>query len=349
MAFIEDWGIYILIGAIVVVGAYLILTYGYKKPKQRKKRAFLKQMYQKLSDVENIQYCLILTADGGIPVFSKSLAEVPIDETLISGFLSAISSFGVEIGSKIQKAEGGGLEELSYKQFKIIINEGNYVKVALLLLRRPQESLKKKLKSFNNIFEETYKERLVTFSGEMFDEVQVTKLMEESFETDLLYPHQVIQTRATNYIKDSSRKDIPKKIVIIAQGDEFESNFYLREMIDHLKTKGIEEVKSFESLERLKESKIVFAINPRTSYLIEQFQGYINSMDIDDRYVLFAIFDGNNNLDLISRYLKKRQIQVSKHLHDIIDKLRALKVIDGFTINDTGNIVATLLKLIPDL
>ncbi|MHA2186462.1 MAG: Ig-like domain-containing protein, partial [Promethearchaeota archaeon] len=213
MAFIEDWGIYILIGAIVVVSAYLILIYGYKKPKQRKKRAFLKQMYQKLSDVENIQYCLILTKDGGIPVFSKSLAEVPIDETLISGFLSAISSFGVEIGSKIQKSEGGGLEELSYKQFKIIINEGNYVKVALLLLRRPQESLKKKLKSFNNIFEETYKERLVAFSGEMFDEVQVTKLMEESFETDLLYPHQVIQTRATNYIKESSRKDIPKKIV----------------------------------------------------------------------------------------------------------------------------------------
>ncbi|MHA2397653.1 MAG: hypothetical protein ACXADU_02025 [Promethearchaeota archaeon] len=349
MAFIEDYGIYILIGAIVVVSAYLILTYGYKKPKQRKKRAFLKQMYQKLSDVENIQYCLILTADGGIPIFSKSLAEVPIDETLISGFLSAISSFGAEIGSKIQKSEGGGLEELSYKQFKIIINEGDYVKVALLLLRRPHESLKKKLKSFNYIFEETYKQRLVSFTGEMFDEVQVTKLMEESFETDLLYPHQLIQTRATNYIKESSRKDIPKKIVIIAQGDEFESNFYLREMIDHLKTKGIEEVKSFESLEQLKESKIVFAINPRTSYLIEQFQGYINSMDFDDRNVLFAIFDGNNNLDLISKYLKKRQIQVSKHLHDVIEKLRDLKVIDGFDINDTGTVVATLLKLIPDL
>ncbi|MHA2120274.1 MAG: hypothetical protein ACW990_03615 [Promethearchaeota archaeon] len=349
MAFIEDWGIYILIGAIVVVSAYLILTFGYKKPKQRKKRAFLKQMYQKLSDVENIQYCLILTKDGGIPVFSKSLAEVPIDETLISGFLSAISSFGVEIGSKIQKSEGGGLEELSYKQFKIIINEGNYVKVALLLLRRPHESLKEKLRSFNNIFEETYKERLITFTGEIFDNVQVTKLMEESFETDLLYPHQVIQTRATNYIRESSKKDVPKKIIVIAQGDEFESNFYLREMIDHLKTKGIEEVKSFESLEQLKESKIVFAINPRTGYLIEQFQGYINSMDNDDRNVLFAVFDGNNNLDLISKYLKKREIQISKDLHKIIENLRELNVIDGYNINDTGTVVATLLKLISDL
>jgi hypothetical protein len=106
---------------------------------------------------------------------------------------------------------------------------------------------------------------------------------------------------------------------------------------------------SFESLEQLKESKIVFAINPRTGYLIEQFQGYINSMDNDDRNVLFAVFDGNNNLDLISKYLKKREIQISKDLHKIIENLRELNVIDGYNINDTGTVVATLLKLISDL
>ncbi|MHA2283774.1 MAG: Ig-like domain-containing protein [Promethearchaeota archaeon] len=348
MAFLEDYGLIILISTLVIASIYLVMTFGYVKPKRKKKRAFLKQMYQKLSDVENIQYCLILTKDGGVPVFSKSLAEVPIDESLVSGFLSAISSFGAEIGSKIQKADGG-LEELSYKQFKIILNEGNYVRVALLLLRKPNDSLKAKLKSFNDIFEETFKERLVRFSGEIFDDVQVTKLMEENFETHLLYPHQVIQTRANSYIKEVSKKDVAKRIIIIAQGYEFESTFYLREMINHLKTKGIEEVKSFESLERLKENKIVFAINPRTSYLIEQFQRYINSMDTDDRSILFAIFDGNDSLNLISKYLKKRQIQLSRDLDRIVEHLRVLKVIDGFNINDTGTVVATLLKLIPDL
>ena len=160
IAFFEDYGIIILISALVIVGIYLLFTYGYIKPKDRRKRQFLKQMYQRLSDVENIQYCLILTKDGGVPVFSKSLADVPIDEALISGFLSAISSFGREIGSKMKKIDGG-LEELSYRQFKIILNEGAYVRVALLLLKRAQESLKEKLRKFNEIFEETYEERII--------------------------------------------------------------------------------------------------------------------------------------------------------------------------------------------
>ncbi|MFX0082520.1 MAG: Ig-like domain-containing protein [Candidatus Hodarchaeota archaeon] len=349
MAFFEDYGMIILISALVVTAISLILTYGYIKPKSRRKRQNLKQMYQKLSDIENIQYCLILTKDGGVPVFSKSLAEVPIDETLISGFLSAISSFGAEIGSKMQKIDGG-LEELSYRQFKIILNEGKYVRVALLLLRRPHESLKAKLKTFNDVFEEKFEERLRNFTGEVLDEIQVTKLMEEVFEADLLYPHQLIQNKAENYLNGLSRKNIAKKIIIIAQSEEFESTFYLRDMINHLKTTGLEEVKSFESLQKLKEDKIVFAINPRTNYLIEQFQYYINSMDKDDRNVLFAIFEGNNDENHINKYLKKRHVELSKEVNQILEKLRNLEVIDDYnTINDTGNIVATLLKLIPDL
>ncbi|MFX1425091.1 MAG: hypothetical protein ACFFBE_01465 [Promethearchaeota archaeon] len=349
MAFFEDYGMIILISVIALTSIYFVLRYGYIKPKNRKKRQFLKQMYQRLSDVENIQYCLILTKDGGVPVFTKSLAEVPIDGALISGFLSAISSFGREIGVKMQKIDGG-LEELSYRQFKIILNEGAYVRVALLLLKRAQESLKEKLRKFNNFFEETYEERLKDFTGEVFDEVQVTKLMEKVFEADLLYPHQLIQNRAISYLNGLSRKDVSKKVIIIAQGEEFESTFYLRDMINHLKTKGIEEVKSFQSLQKLKEDKIVFALNPRTNYLIEQFQSYIKSMDDDDRNVLFAIFDGNNGETQINKYFKKRHIELSKELNLILEKLRNLQVIDDLNkINDTGNIVATLLKLIPDL
>ena len=174
--------------------------------------------------------------------------------------------------------------------------------------------------------------------------------MEQIFEADLLYPHQLIQNRAISYLNGLSRKDVSKKVIIIAQGEEFESTFYLRDMINHLKTKGIEEVKSFESLQKLKEDKIVFALNPRTNYLIEQFQNYIKSMDNDDRNVLFAIFDGNNDKNQINKYIKKRHIVLSKDVDLALEKLRSLKVIDDLNnINDIGNVVATLLKLIPDL
>ncbi|MHA1509265.1 MAG: hypothetical protein ACTSO6_11240, partial [Promethearchaeota archaeon] len=150
--------ILIAIGIMLALG--FIVHRGFIVPKRRRRIVSLRALYQKLSDVENMQYVLILTKDGGVPCYSKSLADVPIDESLISGFLSAISTFGQEIGAKIQGG-AGGLEELSYRQFKIIINEGKYVKTALLLLKRPSDVLKEKLRTFNGSFEEVYRDRLI--------------------------------------------------------------------------------------------------------------------------------------------------------------------------------------------
>ncbi|MFX0105704.1 MAG: hypothetical protein ACFE75_09450, partial [Candidatus Hodarchaeota archaeon] len=107
---------------------------------------------------------------------------------------------------------------------------------------------------------------------------------------------------------------------------------------------------SFESLQKLKKDQIVFALNPRTNYLIDQFQSYIKSMDQEDRNVLFAVFDGNKDENQINKYLKKRNVKLSKDVNQILEKLRDLKVIDEYNnINEIGNIVATILKLIPDL
>jgi len=340
---------YILIGLAILFGSILTIYRGIVIPKRNRYRKMLKQMYQKLSDVENIQYFLILTKDG-LPVFSKSFADVPIDESLISGFLSAISSFGTEIGHKM-KAEGeGGLEELSYRQFKIILNEKDFVRTAILLLKRPSEQLKYKLKIFTEQIEEQHKEELIDFKGEMFEEAPVMKLIENIFEADLLYPHHLLETKLTHYLKNLSKKDIKKNVLIIAKGEEFESVFYLRDMINHLRTMGIDEIKTFEGLQKLRDEKIVFAINPRTNYLIEQFQPIIKQLDIDDVNVLFAIFDKVDNINDIQRYLKKRSINIKKGIVDCLTKLISLKLISQENlVTEVGEIVATLSKLIPKL
>jgi len=340
---------YILLAAGIMLALGFIVHRGFIVPKRRRRIVSLRALYQKLSDVENMQYVLILTKDGGVPCYSKSLADVPIDESLVSGFLSAISSFGQEIGAKIQGGDGG-LEELSYRQFKIIINEGKYVKTALLLLKRPSDVLKEKLRTFNGSFEDVYRDRLINFTGQVLEDTPITQMIEEVFEADLLYPHQVVESKVENYLKSSTTTKIDKKVVILVQGEEFESNFYLRDLINHLKTKGIEEIKSFETIQKLKLDKVVFAINPRTNYLIVEFQKYINHMDADDKNVLYAIFDGQNDWMKISKYLNKRNISMSKNIDQILEKLKKLYLIDDLNqISETGSAIATILKLIPDL
>ncbi len=336
------------ITAAIIAGIGFVIHRAVIVPKRRRREESLRKLYQKLSDVENIQYILILT-EHGVPCYSKSLADVPIDETLISGFLSAISSFGKEIGTKITAAEGG-LEELSYRQFKIIVNEGNHSRVALLLLKRPSQTLKDKLKKFNNTFEQIYEERLKDFNGQVFEDAPVTKLIEEIFEADLLYPHQIIDSKVSPYLKSSNAKSLDKKILVIARSEEFESSFYLRDLINHLKTKGIEEIESFESIQKLKSDKVVFAINVRTNYLIAEFQKYIKFMEKDDRDVLFAIFDGHQDAMSITKFLKKRDLTLKADINAVLEKLKRLHMIDdSIQCTEEGTAVATLLKLIPDL
>ena len=340
---------YILLIIVIITAVAFSLYRGVIIPKRNRERDYLKKIYQKLSDAENIQHILILTKGGGVPVFSKNLADVPIDDVLVAGFLSAISSFGMEIGSKIKKSEGG-LEELSYRQFIIIINEGKYVRIALLLLKRSSDTLKQKLKKFNEIFEEINEKKLKEYCGEVFDDIATTKLIEEIFEVELLYPHQVFEDKVRNYIKNLSKKDLTKRIIIIAKGPGFESNFYLRDMINHLKTMGIEEIKSFQSLETLKADKIVFAINPRTNYLIEELEPIINLLEEDDKNVLFAMFDGMSSELTITKYLKKHKIELSTDIEIILKKLKKINILDeNNNVNVTGSAIATLLKLFPDL
>ncbi len=342
---------YILIATAIIAAVSLSIYRGIIIPKRNRQREFLKQMYQKLSDAENMQYFLILTAEGGVPVFSKSLTEVPIDESLVSGFLSAISTFGQEIGAKMKdKDTKEGLEELSYGQFKIILETGIYVRTALLLKKKSSASLKSKLKSFTQEFEKTFDEKLKNFRGEQFEDAPVTRIIEEIFEADLLYPHQIVASKTKEYIKNLPRKDLSKKILVIAKSGDIESQFYLRDLINHLKTKGIEEIKSFECIQTLKTKQIIFAINPRTSYLIDQLQPYITLLEDEDKKVLFVLFDGVTDEIGISKALKKQNIKTVKNIDTILSKLKKMKLIEGDNhLNNTGSAVATLLKLIPGL
>ena len=356
---------FILLGLAIVSGVSFGYYRGVVVPKKKRHRESLKQMYQRMFDVENIQHIIILT-DSGIPCYSKSLSDIPIDETLISGFLSAITSFGAEIGDKMkddssikgseydaskEKDTKSRLQELSYQRFKIILREGLMIRTALLLLKRPSKTLMTKLERFTAEFESTFEPRIKKFSGEIFKDIEVDPLIEKIFEADLLYPHRVIERKIEAYSISTPKKDLSREILRRAMRGEFESSFYLRDMINHLKTHDIDEVASFNSLETLKKERVIFAINPRTNFLIEQLKPYTVLLDDEDRAVLFALYNGILDQKSIKKYVNKEQkIALSKDINYILKKFEKMRIIlEDYNLNNTGLAIATILQLIPEL
>jgi hypothetical protein len=224
------------------------------------------------------------------------------------------------------------------------------VRMALLLLRRPSDTLKERLRTFTAEFEKRFQAQVVNFKGETLQDMVVTPVIEQTFESDLLYPHRIIEQKADPYTKELPKKSTPRKVLAMARGNEFESIFYIRELISSLKTMGVEEIHSFDAIQKLKADQVVFAINPRTNYIIEQLKPHIKMLTKDDRSTLFAIYENNMDGMAIQKFFNKNNLVLGSELTEVLARLKTLRVIeDDNHINSTGSAIVTLLKLIPDL
>ncbi|NHI91248.1 MAG: hypothetical protein EAX96_02010 [Candidatus Lokiarchaeota archaeon] len=116
-----------------------------------------------------LQYIMVIAKGVGLSIYQFDFTTgSEVDPDLISGFLTAIQDFGMEIS----RGEDTLMKKLAYKNFQIELDDGEYTKVALILKGEPIEFIMKRLKSFIVEFEGMFKENL----GENFmGNVQVFK------------------------------------------------------------------------------------------------------------------------------------------------------------------------------
>jgi len=319
-------------------------------PKRLRQREEILAIHRKFADIENVQYFLIIHKGTGISIFSHAFTQIPIDETLISGFLSAIGAFGQEIGNKVSKtestpaaAERGGLEELGYKQFKIVLQEGKYVRTAVLLLKAASPTLKEKITNFIQSFEAKNEKMLKEFGGLLPDADPIMELIEQTLNADLLYPHNVVCGKVPQFLKATSKNSTGAMIVREAQTATFNNTFKVREILNRMTAFGMREVDSFNSIYALRKEGIVFAVNPRTHFLIEKFKPLIEMLSRNARVVLLQISEGNRDKIKIKKIIKGSDIEL------LITELKQVELIrDSLELTESGDVIATLMSLIPE-
>ncbi|MHA2001951.1 MAG: hypothetical protein ACTSVU_07675, partial [Promethearchaeota archaeon] len=347
----------IAIGSVIVLST--VAYRGIVVPRRNRRRKALIALHQEFSDIENIQYIFIIHKETNVTVFSQSFSEIPIDETLISGFLSAISSFGKEIGTKMkQPANLGfgdssekqsseqyntGLEELAYQQFKIAVIEGTYVRSAVLLLKSASDPLKSRINDFNTEFEIQYIDILSNWKGQTPEPAPVVEIVERVLHADLLYQHQLISIKIPHYLQSVSRKNIHSLIIKEAE-NKFQNSFKVREMIISMAGYGKGDVDTFNAITQLRGYGIIVAVNPRTTALIEKFKPIIQNLKKEDRQVLIEMHQG---------VIQLKQLEQNTGIASIIPILARLTrfgyLTEENTLTEEGVVIATILGLVPDL
>ena len=156
----------------------------------------------------NIEHVLVLYLGTGTCLYFKSFGTEEIDPELISGFISAIFSFGKDLLFKEP------LSEINYGKNVLLLSDGEYIRVAIVLNRYASPVLRDNLRKFINGFEREYQHVLPNWRGQLNIFRDTGKIIDEIFKTSIIAPHEVSFERSN--VK-SLKNNISKKILKISQ------------------------------------------------------------------------------------------------------------------------------------
>ncbi|NVM55757.1 MAG: hypothetical protein HWN66_18805 [Candidatus Helarchaeota archaeon] len=225
---------YIIIVAVAVVATYLSYRQFVAVPRRKRRLTRMEKMAGKFTDIANLQHLLVVHSDAGTCIYQHSFGEVTFDADLISGFLTAIAAFQTELTLPSTKkvpfgekklpevAEKKGFE-LSYADFKILLQDGKLIRTALILATSPTESLRGLLSEFVEQFETKFEADLKSWKGAMAPFQRAADLVEQTFETSLLWPH------AVEPVKDDMIKNLnslESSLVTLASSIQEEKKYF---------------------------------------------------------------------------------------------------------------------------
>ncbi|MFX0019590.1 MAG: hypothetical protein ACFFAK_02575 [Promethearchaeota archaeon] len=173
----------VIIGSVSVTSIFT--TYKVVKKIKRERETYRQSIYNKYMDILNLDYLIVIDKNSGINIFDKVLATKNMDASLISGFLEAIRSFGIDLTGSDQKSQAIKLE---YQDSKILMSEFKNFRMTLIMKDNPSEDFLDSIKQLSYDIEEKYGKELEHFDGEVGKFVGIKDLIEHHLPVSLIYP-----------------------------------------------------------------------------------------------------------------------------------------------------------------
>jgi len=167
--------IFAILTAIIGVLAILSLRTYVFLPKKKKRSLELQQRIQSFKDVWNIQAFLLIHKESGLPIYQKNISIFKNqDETIISGFIQAISIFsesvvgGDTLVNKTKETQDKYLKnvfELNFKYFYLLVCEYGTTRAIVVTKEKSSNRLRKQLYLLAVAINVKFSEKLAHFKG----------------------------------------------------------------------------------------------------------------------------------------------------------------------------------------
>jgi hypothetical protein len=179
--------IIIVVGSVIIASA-TFTSYKLIKRSRRRHEEFRQKIYNKYMDVLNLDYFIIIEKRTGLPIYEQILASKDIGSSLITGFLEAIRTFGIELTGANEQSQTIKLE---YQQSKIIMSEFKNFRILLIMKENPSQDFLDSIKTLSYDVDTIYGDQIATFTGNISGFENVKELLDKHLETSLIYPLKV--------------------------------------------------------------------------------------------------------------------------------------------------------------
>lgn len=222
--------IWIVIGIIIAIAGTTVGVLSYRTIKKYRIRKIEEnqKLYNKCMDVLNLDYIIVSDKKSGLNFYQQRFAEKEIDAAMISGFLQAIHSFGIEL---IKIEDSSQTIKLEYKDSIIIMTEFVNLRLIFIMKKHPSSNF---LYSLEDLAYDTYKhygELIDQFNGDIKPFKSIEKLLKHHLSTSLTYPMKLAKIEKLEEVKinPSERTLINKAISYMKIKNT--PNFYLRSLL----------------------------------------------------------------------------------------------------------------------
>ncbi|MFX0155123.1 MAG: hypothetical protein ACFE9Q_11400 [Candidatus Hodarchaeota archaeon] len=173
--------------ANILINIYDVIE---QQSEQKRREMLYKHIWRKYQDILTIRHVIILSK-GGVPAFNMAIGDLPIDPSLIAGFIQANVVFSGEELTLIDKLNPEkNFYEFEYKNFHLLLRVGTFCTPCLILDRRASSNLRVLLSGFTDHLERDYEDELQEFdkTGDLNILKSVKNLVEKIFEVNMIYP-----------------------------------------------------------------------------------------------------------------------------------------------------------------
>ncbi|MFX1338275.1 MAG: hypothetical protein ACFFDK_06680 [Promethearchaeota archaeon] len=198
------------------------------------------RIWQIFLDVLNIKHIILMDKESGIALLNYPVSAVDIEVELLSGFIQANITFS-ESSKGLNTDSGLVLEnpfyELQYKKFNILLKNGDYIRLIMILDHNSSEHMKNLVSHFLSEFENRFKEQLIIYQNTgAFSSKHMVEFIIGSFNINFVFPMTLAYAIPPEFLEEINDDPIQSVIIKLAKDTlSAKSFFYINTLLEKLK------------------------------------------------------------------------------------------------------------------